>query len=455
MTLAFEPGQSHRLVDEALASHPMKWDGLDRAIDARDEMLQFAVETARGDRDAALGSYFLTALELHDLVRWCARSHFGDAAPVPAMLDFASGYGRLTRFLVHSRLATELHVSDILDGAMAFQAERFGVRTIRSATNPDELALDRSYDLVMVASLFTHLPESTFRAWLDRLVRVLTANGILVFSVHDESLVGLTLGDGLHFQELSESRTLDVRDYGSTWVSEAFVRRTLAAIDPELRCARLPRALGGFQDVYVAGRTLDAARMESREIVHCFFENCEPSADGVQLSGWACEETGPVDRIEIRLDGETAAIREFGERPDVAASLGIPETVPAGWAFAIPAGRIRSYHDQVVSITAVGRGGVRRTAFIGSVDTARAVGLDWQKRSLMASQHALGEQLRVLTGHVESLSSQLSALQQVEASLREDLARATATIEHMRRSRFWKAREAWFRFKRRAGLPSD
>ena len=52
---------------------------------------------------------------------------FDSLEKVAAFLDFASGYGRFTRFLVQHLPADRIWVSDIQADAVAFQEEQFGV----------------------------------------------------------------------------------------------------------------------------------------------------------------------------------------------------------------------------------------------------------------------------------------------------------------------------------------
>ena len=248
MALAFTNEERHPMVETLLRTRVPRWEELDRAIDERDDMLDFAVQMFDRDRDVALTSYFQNGLEQFEVVKRIAA--WRPSHP-RRMLDFASGYGRLTRFLVHQHLAGEITVSDILEGGMEFQARQFGVRTILSTTRPDDFAAPSKYDLIFVASLFTHLPPATFTPWLRRLATLLEPEGLLLFSVHDESIAPAKVEDGISFKTYSESRVLDAEDYGSTWVTESFVREQIASIDPTFACVRLPRALSDWQDLYV------------------------------------------------------------------------------------------------------------------------------------------------------------------------------------------------------------
>ena len=247
MTLAFDKDELHPMVDALLRTRVPRWRELNRAIDERDDMLDFAMKLFDHDRDAAVTNYFQSALDQFALVRHI--SSWREKHP-RRMLDFASGYGRLTRLLVHEHLADEVTVADILEGGMAFQAEQFGVRSLVSTTDPARFEAPERYDLIFVASLFTHLPPVTFTSWLRQLADLLETEGLLIFSVHDEDLTPDPV-DGIRFESQSESRVLDVEEYGTTWVTEEYVRGQVSAIGADWACVRLPRALSDWQDVYV------------------------------------------------------------------------------------------------------------------------------------------------------------------------------------------------------------
>src|SRR4051794_35758221 len=101
MSLAFARNESHPMVDTLLRTRIARWEELNRAVDERADMLDFAIGLFDHDRDRAITNYFQNGLEQFELVRHIARWR-GD---IRRMFDFASGYGRLTRFLVHERLA--------------------------------------------------------------------------------------------------------------------------------------------------------------------------------------------------------------------------------------------------------------------------------------------------------------------------------------------------------------
>ena len=417
------------MVDTLLRTRVPRWEELNRAIDERDDMLDFAIQLFDHDRDRALTSYFQNAIEQFQLVKHIAswRGHVGK------MLDFASGYGRLTRLLVHEHLADEVTVSDILEGGMEFQAEQFGVRTILSTTNPQNFVAPEKYDLIFVASLFTHLPEATFTAWLRRLASLLTPNGLLIFSVHDEGLAPEPFEGGIKFESRSESRVLDVNDYGSTWVTEDYVRAQVAAIDPGYACIRMRRALAEWQDVYVVSPSpVDNA--EPRRVPKGFVDRLESTADGVRIEGWATAVHERADRVEVRLgDRVVATTRAFAPRPDVAAFVGAETATDSGFGLIIPHGEVRSFRYEVVTVSAYTRENEERILFLGTLDSLKG--------------HTAHEKAKALEQALGVQSQELASVRHDLAVVAHQRAEREAEIAAMKQSRFWKAREQWFALK--------
>jgi len=433
MPLAYQRDEKHPMVDVLLRTRVPRWEELNRAIDERDDMLDFAIKLFEHDRDRALVNYFQNALDQLELVRHIA----GWRRYSKRMLDFASGYGRLTRLLVHEKLADEVTVSDILEGGMEFQAQQFGVRTILSTTLPENFAAPEKYDLIFVASLFTHLPPPTFLSWLRRLTELLEPEGLLIFSVHDESIAPEAV-DGILFATNSESRVLDTSEYGSTWVSESYVREQVAAIDPSFACVRLPRALADWQDVYVVSPAPIANPLPRRR-PRGFVERFDVLENGVRISGWATVGEEKPDRIRIALDDDViATTREFFARPDVAEWLGIDPSSPTGWEIVIPHAGIRSYRYQVATVSAFSREGTERIFFLGTMDSLNSqVARDWRNE--------LERKLDTRTREIDALEERLSAADVDRAALRQ-------LIALMKESKFWKAREQWLAIKRKFGV---
>jgi len=511
MALAFGKDESHPMVDALMRTRIPRWRELNRAIDERDDMLDFAMKLFHRDRDAAVANYFQNALEQYQLVRHIAGWRGGRPR---RMLDFASGYGRLTRLLVHEQLAEQVTVADILEGGMAFQAEQFGVKALLSRTDPNEFRTPERYDLIFVASLFTHLPPATFTAWLRRLADLLEPDGLLIFSVHDEGLTpDKPVVDGIRFESHSESRVLDVEDYGSTWVTESYVLGQVALLGgrgqtperggqtpknegqtPQVRsfeqrgqtprsvnsegrgqtrlqnggqtpegansesggqtpqsggqtpsegwaCVRLPRALADWQDVYVISPQAIPDAPPRRQ-PKGFLEKPELLADGVRLSGWATTIEGPPDRVEVRIEDElVASTREFSSRADVAAHFGRESAARSGWECLLPHAAIRSFRFQILTISAFSADGHELILFLGTLESLFGT-VATERNRVLESKVARSEQA------LSDLRYRLAVTEQEGLTLRH-------TLDAMRQSKFWRARERWFALKRAAGWTDE
>lgn len=426
------------MVETLLRTRVPRWEQFNRAIDERDDMLDFAMELFEHDRDVALTNYFQNGLEQFEIVRHIASWR---GKPVRKMLDFASGYGRLTRFLVHEQLAEEITVSDILEGGMEFQAREFGVRTILSTSFPENLAAPEKYDLIFVASLFTHLPPATFRPWLERLATLLEPEGLLIFSVHDESIAPKKVSEGINFEAYSESRVLDASDYGSTWVTEAYVREQVASIDPSFACIRVPFGLSEWQDLYVVSPS-PVANPRRRRTPKGFIEHCHVGDDGIRFDGWATVVEEAPDRVEVRIDDSVVATTsEFFARGDVAKLFESEGATKSGWQLVVPHESVRSFRYQTVTVSVFSRENIERILFLGTIDAA--------------SGFVAKERARVRDKQLAERDAAIAGLEHRTAVLDHQRATLEQQIAAMKQSKFWRMRERWFALKRAVGWTQE
>lgn len=240
-------------------------DGLSGWIHPSDEMLGFNLEAQQGGLAAASVLYLNQGFQIFDVVREAARGHFGSLAAVPTFLDFASGWGRMTRHLVRELPADRVFASEIDAAALRFQSETFGVGAVASASDPTGFAPGREFSFIFAASFFSHLPKASFERWAERLLACLAPGGLLLFSVHGTELAGGAVGeDGVYFLPESETRRLDGAEYGTSYVSERFVRAALAAASGgAATVAAFPRGLCAHQDLYAVARPGAAGRARS------------------------------------------------------------------------------------------------------------------------------------------------------------------------------------------------
>jgi SAM-dependent methyltransferase len=415
--------------------------GADLTVDDEDEMFRLFLHR-HWHRGAALSSYFRSGALLWSTLRQALTWRFGDLDRVTRLLDFAAGYGRVTRFIAHDLLPARVWASDIDPRAVAFQTRRFGVRGLVSTAAPEDLPAAEPFDAVLVSSLFTHLPEATFGRWLARLWALVAPGGLLAFSVHDPSLhpdAAAAGGDGFLFAATSEDRALPAADYGSTWAGEPYVRRALAAAAPGAAVHRFPRALCNYQDLYLVVDGPAPAALDLGGRPEGFVETCRLlGARRLALQGWAVDrmDGAPIARVEALLDGAVAAVSpEPVLRPEIAPLFPGERVEPVGWSLRLdlPAGTPLAAASLVVrAVDAAGRTGVLAE---GSVEAAllRAARLDFLSTGAELDRTRAGLQAKI---DEQSLSHA------------HDLGVLRARMAAMEASRFWKLRDRWFALKR-------
>ena len=131
-----------------------------------------------------------------------------------------------------------------------------------STIEPEQLVISERFDMIFVASLFSHLPEATFDRWLRRLWELLTPSGVLVFSANDAELLPKSLRAPIYYKSISEETfardddgSPDDSQYGSTFVTQKFVAKNLARLMPRVgQWRRFPQCLWFVQDLYIVSR---------------------------------------------------------------------------------------------------------------------------------------------------------------------------------------------------------
>jgi SAM-dependent methyltransferase len=449
---------SYSLIVQALCRDLIR-EGVNLNVSAADEMLMF-FQYAQGHRlEQAVSIYLDSGRRIWSTLRQILSWRFGSPAWGGNLLDFASGYGRVTRHIVAEVPKERVWISDIYAEGVAFQEREFGVHGIVSTTVPDQFPCDVDFDGILVSSLFTHLPETRFLEWLHRLGSLLKPGGLLLFSVHDMSLY-LRQGkpepaSGIAFEELSESGSLTTQEYGSAWVTEAYVRSAIQRTIGSFPVLRIPRGLASFQDLYVVVKDdiLDpSSAFASLQIVReadGFLEHASLMGNRhLRLSGWVADRvTGqPPREVRVRVDGALAAtVRELEPRPQIGQMFAHDPMVALGWQATVELPEDAEPESARLSVSPVSSAGEELGLYEGSVAWAclRSAQLD----SVML-QDGLRQQQ---TQHEEELDRQRSAQAALEAQ-KGELARRISAMEA---SRFWKARNLWFKVKRAAGLTQE
>lgn len=310
---------------------------LDTRIHPADQMLRHSLNIHR-DPNAAFAQYYNVALQQYATVQQLLRGLFPDRLDTIRVLDFACGYGRLLRFLSQSLPKDNLWAAEIQADALTHVHQAYGVNTLASGPDPEEFRPQQKFHLIWVASLFSHLPDRLFKAWIDRLKTCLEPDGVLCFSVHDACLLPpeYQLPDsGILFFPSSENSDLDTAIYGTTFVNQAYVE---AACGNPPKLHRLARALAHEQDVYVLpaspGKNLDTLQGYRRG-PWGWTDEREMRDDGeLYLRGWAASiDDGPLANVEIEVNGQRFDCPTGRPREDVARAFADPRLANPGWEF--------------------------------------------------------------------------------------------------------------------------
>lgn len=235
-------------------------------ISKHDYMYQF-LKTFFADADRAYVEYIISGAHMMKVLKDIVVSTGRRFSNIHAFLDFASGYGRLTRYVVELIDPTQIWISDIKQGAVDFQAQQFGVHGILSVEDPAACSILQQFDIIFVGSLFSHLPDETFGKWLKYLYSLLSGDGLLIFTVHDKSLDKnvLLAKEDIVFLPVSEEINLISKDgklpgdqYGTTYVNEIYVDKQIKNLQPRpSKYKRLIKTMWSWQDVYILSKNAE------------------------------------------------------------------------------------------------------------------------------------------------------------------------------------------------------
>jgi hypothetical protein len=263
----------------------------------------------------------------------------GGLQQLERVLDFGSGWGRLTRALLHHVPPERIWACDIYSDAVGWQAETFGVNGLVSVTDPARFALPLDYSIVFAGSVFSHLPDGLFQRWLRRLHAATAPRGLLAFSVHDAAYApeGQAIGaDGIGYAEWSESGSLDARIYGRSYVEQNYVARAIReTAGADARFKVFPRAIFENQDLYVvAGAEVDISGLTI--IAQPLASFSKAGLEEQPWSGWGVDPNPghQIVRADLFIDERHAAT--MTPTPDnLAVAKFFPGAVntPVSWRF--------------------------------------------------------------------------------------------------------------------------
>ncbi len=350
---------------------------LSMSVHPDDQMLTHSLREHR-DIGAALSQYFNLSLQQYDAVSQILQALFPGATQDIDLLDFACGYGRLLRMLVTAMPAQRIWASELQAEANVFVAREFGVRNPPSHANPGAFNPAQRFDFIWVASLFTHLPEHLFHAWLQRLYGLLKPHGMLCFSVRDVAQLGAAAASpasGFLYHGASENAGLSSEIYGTAYADKGFVERAMRAVaGADARMWHLPRALANEQDLYLLERgnvRAPGCLQGFRRGAWGWVDRRNLSRDGeLYLEGWAgSQDEGAAEHVEIRVDdGAGLRIQPQIARPDVETVFGDARLAHSGWRLREKVTARGSAFVEVISHAAAGPPALLYAGEIGASD---------------------------------------------------------------------------------------
>jgi SAM-dependent methyltransferase len=210
------------------------------------------------DHSRAVQAYFSGGADCAQRFATLCREHL-ETEPT-TILEFASGYGRVTRHTKTLFPNTQWTCSDVHQRAVDFTLGRLGVDAFLSPNRPEDWGFTRKFDVVFALSFFSHMPHATFGPWVGRLLDAVVPGGILIFTTHGAiSARNMRLGgldavfdeEGFFWDTHSDQRDLESTDYGTSAATHAYVARALKS-SPISDLIRFQQAFWwNHQDLYV------------------------------------------------------------------------------------------------------------------------------------------------------------------------------------------------------------
>jgi len=347
---------SRRCVEDYLTSLGISPENFHGKIADQDEMFHKAI-AVKHPVDFAYFKYIESGRRTHDVMEQFYQHYFGGPHQIGSVLEFASGHGRATRFMIQSIPADRVWVSDIYSDAMSFQESYLKVNTIQSVEHPDKFECDRKFDLITAMSLFTHLPEDIFGKWLAKLGSLLEKDGVLVVTAREaETVTGTRNIDGIEergivYELRSESSSLSTDIYGLTTVTDEFMRRMIAEfISPKANIQVFRRGLYLNQDVYaislrdpVAFTPLDLKRPPTGGRAPQWIS--VNSGREFQIFGWVVDMNvgHEIVAVDVYIDNVRFGQAEFHPYRNTDFAKHFPgfENEPKSWSVRLPADLLR------------------------------------------------------------------------------------------------------------------
>jgi hypothetical protein len=231
--------------------------GVKADIHPQDFIFHFLIDNSVFEsKQAAVKYYFDDGANSAEKLRELLERHCDIGEQPFKMLEFASGYGCVSRHILQKIPTCELTACDIHAEAIQFLEQTLGIDAIPSTSQPEDLPTHNQYDVVFALSFFSHMPKVTFGRWLSKLIELIEDGGFLLFTTH-----GLATAphmpdtkfdaEGYYFVSSSEQKDLDTAEYGTSVIKPAYVFSKIFEIEGSEILYFKEAAWWGHQDLYI------------------------------------------------------------------------------------------------------------------------------------------------------------------------------------------------------------
>jgi len=150
-------------------------------------------------------------------------------------LDFACGYGRMTRFFMKDIFPGNLYGSDVSNEYISlckttfcikckkFKKKCGGIDVLFNINNPfPPLKYENeTFDVILAYSLFSHLSEDAHFAWLREFMRILKPNGLIFLTIRQQNFL-TDLKQRATADNISDYEKMIIEKFGTNAIQEQF-----------------------------------------------------------------------------------------------------------------------------------------------------------------------------------------------------------------------------------------
>ena len=208
----------------------VQFSGVNTAVHEQDFLMQFISQRLNLDPASALQHYLQNGRESAEKLKHIVQNELNLHTPF-TMIDFASGYGMVARHYQTVMPQAQVTTCDIHADANAFNHEQFGFDTIQSMSVPEELGIDKQFDVLFTLSFFSHISDGYFFRWLLRLYQMVKPGGHFIFTTHGRVSSNYVLAPNqIAFNADSEQKDLEGQFYGTAYTHPSYVMNQVSQL---------------------------------------------------------------------------------------------------------------------------------------------------------------------------------------------------------------------------------